>query len=59
MIRNHDADESAYRPFKDLYRPYADFSTQADYGHRDWRGGGGLSAKLQCVALLEPLPSWS
>ena len=45
-IRNKDADPSAYRPFKDSYRPsHADFTTEAKYGIRDWRGGGRASAR--------------
>ncbi|MDP2312700.1 MAG: chorismate synthase [Pseudomonadota bacterium] len=46
LFRNVDADPRAYAPFKDLYRPsHADFTTQAKYGHRDWRGGGRASAR--------------
>ena len=46
LFRNADADARAYAPFKDLYRPsHADFTTQAKYGHRDWRGGGRASAR--------------
>ncbi len=46
LFRNVDADARAYAPFKDLYRPsHADFTTQAKYGHRDWRGGGRASAR--------------
>lgn len=46
LFRNADADPSAYAPFKDLYRPsHADFTTEARYGVRDWRGGGRASAR--------------
>jgi len=46
LFRNVDADARAYAPFKDVYRPsHADFTTQAKYGHRDWRGGGRSSAR--------------
>lgn len=46
LFRNVDADARAYAPMKDLYRPsHADFTTQAKYGHRDWRGGGRASAR--------------
>ena len=35
-----------YEPIKDLYRPgHADFSYDAKYGFRDWRGGGRASAR--------------
>jgi len=48
MIRvaNKNADASAYEPYKDLYRPgHGDFTYQAKYGIRDWRGGGRSSAR--------------
>lgn len=46
LVRNADADETAYRPFRDVYRPsHADFTTEARFGHRDWRGGGRASAR--------------
>ncbi len=46
LVRNRDADPSAYRPFADVYRPsHADFTTEARYGLRDWRGGGRASAR--------------
>lgn len=43
---NHDADSSKYEDLKVLYRPsHADFTYEAKYGHRDWRGGGRTSAR--------------
>ena len=46
LVRNKDADPSAYAPFKNLYRPsHADFTTQAKYGIRNWQGGGRASAR--------------
>ena len=46
LIRNKDADPSAYEPFKDKYRPsHADFTTEAKYGVRNWQGGGRASAR--------------
>ncbi len=46
LFRNTDADARAYVPFKDVYRPsHADFTTDARYGVRDWRGGGRASAR--------------
>lgn len=46
LVRNTDADPAAYAPFKDVYRPsHADFTTDARYGVRDWRGGGRASAR--------------
>ncbi len=46
LIRNKDADPTAYEPFKDRYRPsHADFTTEAKYGIRNWQGGGRASAR--------------
>ena len=46
VIRNTDADSSAYEPFKDKYRPsHADFTTEAEFGIRNWAGGGRASAR--------------
>jgi len=46
LFRNRDANPSAYRPFKDKYRPsHADYTYDARYGIRDWRGGGRASAR--------------
>lgn len=45
-VPNKDADPRAYRPFKDTFRPsHADYTYQAKYGRRDWRGGGRASAR--------------
>jgi len=46
MVRNTDADASAYAPFKDKFRPsHADFTTETKYGLRNWAGGGRASAR--------------
>ncbi|HEY5657858.1 MAG TPA: chorismate synthase [Myxococcota bacterium] len=46
LVRNRDARPGAYEPFKDIYRPsHADYTTEAKYGVRDWRGGGRASAR--------------
>lgn len=46
VVRNDDARPGAYEAMKDLYRPsHADFTTEAKYGLRDWRGGGRASAR--------------
>ncbi len=46
LVRNKDADPSAYAPTKDLYRPsHADYTTDAKYGIRNWQGGGRASAR--------------
>ena len=45
-FRNKDVDSSKYLNMKDLYRPsHADFTYDAKYGRRDWRGGGRASAR--------------
>lgn len=46
LFRNIDADARPYAALKDVYRPsHADFTTEARYGQRDWRGGGRASAR--------------
>ncbi len=46
LIRNKDVDSSKYEDLKATYRPsHADFTYQAKYGRRDWRGGGRASAR--------------
>ncbi len=46
MIENKNVDSSAYRPYADLYRPgHGDYTYDAKYGIRDWRGGGRASAR--------------
>jgi len=44
LIKNEDAKSLSYNHMKDLYRPgHADFTYDARYGFRDWRGGGRAS----------------
>ena len=46
VVRNKDADSRRYEDMKDLYRPsHADYTWEAKFGHRDWRGGGRASAR--------------
>lgn len=46
LVRNRDADSSAYEAIKNLPRPgHADYSYQAKYGYRDYRGGGRSSGR--------------
>ncbi|MBC2716672.1 MAG: chorismate synthase [Desulfobacteraceae bacterium] len=46
MVENRDAKSSAYQSIADIYRPgHGDFTYQAKYGIRDWRGGGRSSAR--------------
>ncbi|MGK0289691.1 MAG: chorismate synthase [bacterium] len=44
FVPNTDAKSSSYDHLKDLYRPsHADYTYEARYGVRDWRGGGRSS----------------
>ena len=46
LIRNRDQKSKDYSHISDKYRPsHADFTYQAKYGHRDFRGGGRSSAR--------------
>jgi chorismate synthase len=46
MVWNEDVDSSPYDELKDVFRPgQADFTYQAKYGIRDYRGGGRASAR--------------
>jgi chorismate synthase len=46
LIRNKDADSSAYEALKDVFRPgHGDFTYFKKYGIRDHRGGGRASGR--------------
>ena len=46
LIRNQDQRSRDYDDIKDLYRPgHADYTYDAKYGFRDYRGGGRASAR--------------
>jgi chorismate synthase len=46
VIRNEEYRSSDYERFRDAFRPgHADWTYQAKYGVRDWRGGGRSSAR--------------
>lgn len=46
MVRNTDARPEDYEHLKEVFRPsHADYTYQAKYGIRDWRGGGRASAR--------------
>ena len=46
IIKNEDAKSKDYSHIKDAFRPsHADFTYQAKYGIRDYRGGGRSSAR--------------
>jgi len=46
IIKNEKMDSSEYESVKHLFRPgHADYTYQAKYGIRDWRGGGRASGR--------------
>ena len=46
IIENQDQRSKDYSEIKDRYRPgHADYTYDAKYGHRDYRGGGRSSAR--------------
>ena len=46
LVWNEDVDSTPYEEMKDIFRPgHADFTYQAKYGIRDYRGGGRASAR--------------
>lgn len=46
MVRNEDHRSEAYNEMSGKYRPsHADYTYDAKYGFRDWRGGGRSSAR--------------
>ena len=46
LVRNTDARPEDYEALKNTFRPsHADYTYQAKYGIRDWRGGGRASAR--------------
>ncbi|WP_437225834.1 chorismate synthase [Planctomicrobium sp. SH661] len=52
LIRNQDQRSKDYGDIKDLYRPgHADYSFDAKYGFRDYRGGGRSSARETTVRV--------
>ena len=54
MISNSDVQSDDYMHVKDVFRPsHADYTYQAKYGHRDYRGGGRSSAReTACRVVL-------
>lgn len=52
LIRNRDARSRDYAEIRDKYRPgHADFTFDAKYGFRDYRGGGRSSARETAVRV--------
>jgi len=46
LVRNEDARPQDYDALRDVYRPsHGDFTQEAKYGVRNWRGGGRVSAR--------------
>lgn len=52
LVRNKDQRSKDYSNIQDLYRPgHADFTFDAKYGFRDYRGGGRSSARETTVRV--------
>ena len=52
LIRNRDQRSRDYSAIRDIYRPgHADYSFDARYGFRDYRGGGRSSARETTVRV--------
>ncbi len=52
MVRNKDQRSRDYSEIKDVYRPgHADYTFDAKYGFRDYRGGGRSSARETTVRV--------
>lgn len=53
VIANNDAKSNDYAHLKDVYRPsHADFTFDAKYGFRDYRGGGRASARETAARVV-------
>lgn len=53
MVHNTDAHPEDYADLKDTIRPnHADYTYQAKYGIRDWRGGGRASARTTVSVVV-------
>lgn len=53
MVRNSDARPDDYAELRDSYRPsHADFTYEAKYGVRDYRGGGRASARETVARMV-------
>ena len=53
IVRNKDQRSRDYDEIKDLFRPsHADYTMQAKYGIRDYRGGGRSSAREHVVRVV-------
>lgn len=53
LIENTDVKSKDYDDIRDKFRPgHADFTYQAKYGIRDWRGGGRSSARETALRVV-------
>ncbi len=53
MVRNEDARPEGYEALRNTYRPsHADYTYEAKYGLRDWRGGGRASARTTVPVVV-------
>jgi len=53
IIRNKNTISKDYNNIKDIYRPsHGDYTYEAKYGHRDYRGGGRSSARETAIRVV-------
>ncbi len=53
LVRNKNHESKDYEQLKNVYRPsHADFTWDAKYGFRDWRGGGRSSARETLARVM-------
>ena len=53
MIKNNNAISKDYNDIKDIYRPsHGDYTYDAKYEHRDYRGGGRASARETAARVI-------
>ena len=53
VIHNHDANPADYEALRPLCRPgHADYTYEARYGLRDWRGGGRASGRETAARVV-------
>lgn len=53
IIKNEDAKSKDYSEYKDIFRPsHADYTYDAKYGNRDYRGGGRSSARETATRVV-------
>ena len=59
MVWNKDARSQDYTEMQNAYRPsHADYTNDAKFGHRDYRGGGRASASETVFARFAEAIGW-